>query len=402
MRFLGLSFFVLSGLSTVFAVPFDAPASLFAWAGQLHHNDGLFTSQGAKHSSSLRAKDNDGGREGTILDRLRDDERFTKVVELVERNRGLRDDLENTERRVTFFAPTNEAFEKTKKMFEGQRGRGGGRDDDGGRKRRRPSEEEIVRYHIAREEIRSDDLHRGALIDTRLKLDDLDGENQKIKVFRFREEPVLNMYVRVEEADIETDNGILHVIDRVLVPPPRIDDTMSLFPTHFSTFLWALRRTGLDRELDERAITVFAPTNNAWEELGIHRLFHLFSDAGRDDLKQICQYHIGTDLVYSNRLLEEERVSVRTILKGEELEIKSRRRSEGSGGRRDDDDDDERAFKRRRGGGGRGHEDERDPSQYLLSVNNEAQITVEDGLAENGVIHAIGNVLIPRNVHLRD
>ena len=53
-----------------------------------------------------------GARNGTILDTLREDERFTMLVDALEKNRGLRDDLENQDKNVSLFAPTNEAFKK--------------------------------------------------------------------------------------------------------------------------------------------------------------------------------------------------------------------------------------------------------------------------------------------------
>ncbi|KAJ1564898.1 hypothetical protein HK096_005634, partial [Nowakowskiella sp. JEL0078] len=45
---------------------------------------------------------------GSILDVLRNDKRFRKVVQILEENRGLRDDLEKNDRKLTFFAPTDE------------------------------------------------------------------------------------------------------------------------------------------------------------------------------------------------------------------------------------------------------------------------------------------------------
>ena len=57
---------------------------------------------------------------------LKKDKRFSKLVEVLEKNRGLRDDLDRKDAKVTFFAPTNDAMDKLKEDME-KAARGGHR-----------------------------------------------------------------------------------------------------------------------------------------------------------------------------------------------------------------------------------------------------------------------------------
>ncbi|TPX59338.1 hypothetical protein PhCBS80983_g02526 [Powellomyces hirtus] len=85
----------------------------------------------------------------TLVDRLREDKRFSRFVEVLEKERGLRDDLEWASNR----------------------------DEN------KPSMRDTLRYHIA-----GDCLHAGALIPTNLRLKSLEDRHQRIRVFRFHSE----------------------------------------------------------------------------------------------------------------------------------------------------------------------------------------------------------------------
>lgn len=50
--------------------------------------------------------------EGTIMQLLSQDERFSMIVEIIEKSDSLRNELDSEDSKVTFFAPTNEALEK--------------------------------------------------------------------------------------------------------------------------------------------------------------------------------------------------------------------------------------------------------------------------------------------------
>ncbi|KAJ3294244.1 hypothetical protein HK104_003821 [Borealophlyctis nickersoniae] len=313
---------------------------------------------------------------GTIVDRLRQDERFTKLVEALAADRGLRDDLENRKTKSTLFAPTNEAFKRIEESVA-QAGSTCGDDE------KKPSIHEILRYHIIRnEEINGDDLCAGRLLRTDLKLRSLKDQHQRIRVYRFHGDTYLNMMSRVVDKDIQADNGKIHVVDRVLVPPRDALHTLKMLPTEFSILVIALYRSDLhDMAKTGKGITVFAPTNRAWERLGYRNLAHLFgSEKGKEDLKKIVEFHasVATDLAYSIDMMEQHKLKVHTLHKDQLLELEARKRRDISTKKHECD-----AYK------------------YLFLINHgEAVVRFADGIAANGVVHMINDVLIPDDVKL--
>lgn len=103
----------------------------------------------------------------------------------------------------------------------------------------------------------------------------------------------------VIQKDIQTTNGIIHVIDAVVVgvvalPAPQmtITDIVKSQPENFSTLLAALEATDLDMALDalDGSFTVFAPTNAAFDALGQDAIMGLLNDP--DTLSNILLYHV--------------------------------------------------------------------------------------------------------------
>ena len=102
----------------------------------------------------------------------------------------------------------------------------------------------------------------------------------------------------VQTTDIYTTNGIIHVIDTVVVadvelptPPASIVD-VAVSNGSFTTLVAALQATGLDTVLDdpESTFTVFAPTDAAFALLGQDTIDALLADP--DTLKDILLYHV--------------------------------------------------------------------------------------------------------------
>lgn len=79
----------------------------------------------------------------------------------------------------------------------------------------------------------------------------------------------------VTATDIQADNGIIHVIDAVLMPPddsPASTDNIAALASanpDFSTLVSALVAAGLDTVLadESKTFTVFAPTNDAFDAI---------------------------------------------------------------------------------------------------------------------------------------
>ncbi|WP_260679322.1 fasciclin domain-containing protein [Thalassomonas sp. M1454] len=104
--------------------------------------------------------------------------------------------------------------------------------------------------------------------------------------------------VTVTATDIMTDNGIIHVIDAVLIPPEdMMQPTANIVETavaagSFTTLVAALQATGLDAVLaDESAsFTVFAPTDDAFALIGSETINTLL--ANTDVLSSILLQHV--------------------------------------------------------------------------------------------------------------
>lgn len=107
----------------------------------------------------------------------------------------------------------------------------------------------------------------------------------------------------VTATDIAASNGVIHVIDSVLLPPadqPPAEMLSSIYDTaiaagNFTTLVAALQATGLDGSLagGHEIYTVFAPTDEAFAALGAETINGLLADP--DTLSNILLYHVIGD-----------------------------------------------------------------------------------------------------------
>lgn len=105
---------------------------------------------------------------------------------------------------------------------------------------------------------------------------------------------------KVTTADVGASNGIIHVIDTVLIPPVDMSDDHTALPNivetavaagSFNTLVAALQATGLDATLSsEGPFTVFAPTDTAFASLGDDTINALLNDT--ETLSDILLYHV--------------------------------------------------------------------------------------------------------------
>ena len=106
---------------------------------------------------------------------------------------------------------------------------------------------------------------------------------------------------KVTATDIQADNGVIHVIDAVLMPPADATPSESTIiniaaaDERFTTLVAALGATGLDTVLasDTETFTVFAPTDAAFEAMGSANVTALLGDL--DNLTEILQQHVIID-----------------------------------------------------------------------------------------------------------
>jgi hypothetical protein len=123
---------------------------------------------------------------------------------------------------------------------------------------------------------------------------------------------MVNFLTKVVRADVKAKNGIIHVINHPLLPPPTVFQELFLIPDVFSFVTSALQRVGLTQALDLHwvhnkegkghlegisAVTFFAPTNKAFKALPRKLRLFLFSPFGVRALKKLLQYHIVPNVV---------------------------------------------------------------------------------------------------------
>ena len=190
----------------------------------------------------------------------------------------------------TVFAPTNAAFED---LLDGMDGYNSLDDFD------TPAEIDllttILTYHVISGEIMAADLTDGAMPET------VQGETVEVdldggaKLIDATDTPA-----NITTTDIETTNGVVHLIDKVLLPEgvwdelnPTIADFVAGNPD-YSSLLAALEVADLTGALDSDDVnyTVFAPNNDAFDTFLSDNGFATLGDVPVDVLTQVLLNHV--------------------------------------------------------------------------------------------------------------
>ncbi len=132
--------------------------------------------------------------------------------------------------------------------------------------------------------------------------------------------------VQVDEAnvtatDIECTNGVIHVIDAVILPPEPKEEPKDIVDTaaaadDFKTLVAAVKAAGLVETLKgEGPFTVFAPTDAAFGKLPAGTLDELLKPENKDKLTAILTYHVVPGKVLAADVVKLE--SAKTVQGGE-------------------------------------------------------------------------------------
>jgi len=224
----------------------------------------------------------------------------------------------------TVFAPTNDAFKALDDVPSGD------------------ALKEVLLYHVAAGKFTGADLLEKKTVTT------LQGEEVTIELVDGN--VVLNGTITVIGANVEASNGIVHVIDGVLLPPstqlPSIVD-IALSDPNFSTLVNALTAADLVEALQgDGPFTVFAPTNAAFDTLsGLPE---------GDALKEVLLYHVASGKFTGADLLEKKTV---TTLQGDKVTIQL--------------------------------------VNGNVILNGHIKVTTANIEASNGIVHVINGVLLP-------
>jgi uncharacterized surface protein with fasciclin (FAS1) repeats len=205
--------------------------------------------------------------------------------------------------------------------------------------------QEVLQYHVVPGELFAADLSEGQTLTT------LTGETLEVSLSGGASVNGAS----VTQADIEAVNGVIHIIDAVLLPPqPTITEVAAATPD-LSTLVDALTTAELDDDLaGDGPFTVFAPVNSAFDALGADVVAALLQEGNRELLTDILGYHVVPGAaVESGDLTDGQTV---TTLQGEELTI--------------------------------------GVSNGDVTVNG-ANVVTADVEAANGVVHLVDGVLVP-------
>lgn len=141
----------------------------------------------------------------------------------------------------------------------------------------------ILTYHVVAGEVLSTDLVGGSLVETlngaRAAVDLTDGVQVDGAV--------------VTTADLRASNGVIHVVDRLLLPPTDNLVEAAVAAGNFTTLAGALVDTGLDETLSgDGPFTVFAPTDEAFEAFEAANP-GVLAGLATEELADILLYHVA-------------------------------------------------------------------------------------------------------------
>ncbi|AFL83533.1 secreted/surface protein with fasciclin-like repeats [Belliella baltica DSM 15883] len=137
----------------------------------------------------------------------------------------------------------------------------------------------------------------------------------------------INGNTRVTSTNLNADNGIVHVIDYVISSPQQsLSELILEFATAESpqfTYLYAaLEKSGLAASLNrgfEDNVTLFAPTDEAFEALFIDLRVTGIEEIPAETLERILQYHLSPQRLFSQDLRED--ATLPTTLSGQTLNV---------------------------------------------------------------------------------
>ena len=141
---------------------------------------------------------------------------------------------------------------------------------------------EILLHHVVAASVPSADVKDGMMATT------VNGD--KIK-FTVSNGAVSVGAAQVTTPDVLASNGIIHVIDKVLMPPADIPATAQTTGIHNSLVAAVIQADLLPTLQGPGPFTVFAPTDQAFTDAGID-LASLDTPAGKQQLSDILLYHV--------------------------------------------------------------------------------------------------------------
>jgi uncharacterized surface protein with fasciclin (FAS1) repeats len=204
---------------------------------------------------------------------------------------------------------------------------------------------QILLYHVVGAEAYSTDLSDGQMIMT------LQGQDVTVTI---NDDGVFINDAKVTMADIAASNGVVHVIDAVMLPPalPSVVEIVVNSPDHTILEAAVIAAELADDLSGEGPFTVFAPTDAAFAALPEGTVEELLEDP-TGALAQILLYHVVGAEAYSTDLSDGQMIMT---LQGQDVTVTIN-----------------------------------DDGVFI----NDAKVTMADIAASNGVVHVIDAVILP-------
>ena len=150
----------------------------------------------------------------------------------------------------------------------------------------------ILLHHVVPGEVGASDIKDGMMTTT--------ANGDKVKFSISGSGDVLVGTATVTLADVQASNGIIHVIDQVLMPPVDIPATAQSTGIHGSLVAAVIQADLLPTLQGPGPFTVFAPTDQAFADAGID-LAALDTPEGKETLADILLYHVvGAEVPAAN------------------------------------------------------------------------------------------------------
>lgn len=217
---------------------------------------------------------------------------------------------------------------------------------------------DILLYHVLGAKINSTDLIEGQTYASTASSAGAEGTNLTLLVERSGTSVTLNGTIMVTEADVEATNGVIHVIDDVLVPLDIVGAAVS--NKEFTSLVAALQAAEGDLVTTlsgDGPFTVFAPLNSAFADIQM-----TVDGLDASQLASVLTYHVAAGNVRSAALTDGMMV---TSVQGEDFTVNI----------------------------------DSDSNVTITDANGGvANVVLTDVQTTNGVIHVLDKVIIPENL----
>ncbi|MBE0676842.1 MAG: fasciclin domain-containing protein [Bacteroidales bacterium] len=154
----------------------------------------------------------------------------------------------------------------------------------------------ILLYHVLGEEKKSNMITTGYYS----SLSTSQSNNVTMRIDAGMEVKINNS-AKVIVADVDVTNGVIHAIDKVILPPTVVD--IAIANPAFSILVEAVVKADLVETLNgDGPFTIFAPTNTAFEALFTSLGVTGIADLSAEALTPILLYHVVSGNVTSSQL----------------------------------------------------------------------------------------------------